>query len=61
MNINTDYKTPADLEICILSAAYTVYRELTDADQPLTPSEFREKYTDYGPTFHDLVCGTSDK
>lgn len=57
--MDNNHKPPADLEICILSAAYTVYCEFTD--EQLSPNEFRQKYLDYSEQFSDLILGASQK
>lgn len=47
-----------EMEVCVLSAAYTVYK-LT-CENPVSPEKFRELYSNYGPEFHDLVFGTAN-
>lgn len=48
-----------EMEVCVLSAVYTMYR-LT-CENPVSPDEFREIYTKHGPEFRDLVFGSTTR
>lgn len=57
---HTDSPTfDGEMEACVLSAAYTVYK-LT-CENPVSPDEFREIYMKHGPEFRDLVFGSTTR
>ena len=59
MSHTNDSALDGEMEVCVLSAAYAVYR-LT-CENPVSPDKFREIYMNYSPEFHDLVFGTTTR